>query len=92
MEQYSEKWIEEFSYHELSDHDACKAIYEFVTSYDIRCGEYEGNSYVIKKIDRENFIIFLENQYPDGHIEIPWAIAIYKNQLLNILSHHICRK
>ncbi len=32
----------------------------FINSYEIRKGEFEGNVYIIMKMDRENFIIFLE--------------------------------
>lgn len=45
-------------------------------------GEYEGNRYILKKLHNLNFIIFLEDTYPDGHKEISGCISIYKMQLL----------
>lgn len=61
-------------------------IIMFINHYEIRCGEFEGNRYIIKKLDHDNFIIFLEEVYPDGHKEVSGAMAFCKKQILNIIE------
>lgn len=72
---------------EVSYQDMYEAIVNFIISYDIRCGELEGNSYIVKKMDRDNFIIFLEDVYPDNKIEIGWATSIYKKSLIEKINN-----
>lgn len=45
----------EAGYKEMAD-----AILHFINSYEIRRGEFEGNEYVIEKLDHENLIIYDE--------------------------------
>ena len=63
-------------------------IKKFINSYEIRKGEFEGNEYVIMKMDRDNFIIFPE--YDDGKtgLQIPFSLAIYKNNLLDAIDSY----
>ena len=52
-------------------------------------GEYEGNIFVIKKLDRLNFIIYKEFSYrKDGQREIYNAVSISRKDLLNALNTH----
>ena len=51
---------------EISSQELYEEIYKFIDSYHIRNGEFEGNEYVIKKMDQDNFIIFPEYIYEDG--------------------------
>ena len=89
MNKNKENWVSDFAFHELSDCKAAKAILDFVLDFDIRCGEYEGNSYVIKKLNREDCIIMLEHQYPNGNIDIPWVTEISKIALKDIIEKYI---
>ena len=63
-------------------------IKKFINYYEIRKGEFEGNEYVIMKMDRDNFIIFPE--YDDGKtgLQIPFSLAIYKNNLLDAIDSY----
>lgn len=71
---------------EINTQELYEAILQFVLSPHIRNGEFEGNEYIIKKIDQLNFFIYPEYEYPDGHREIHAAIAIYKNQLVDQIN------
>ncbi len=70
----------------LSDEIISKEMYEciidFIESPHIRNGEFEANYYILKKMDTNNFLIFAENIYPDGHREIPYSLSIYKENLI----------
>lgn len=41
--------IERFLDDEISSQEMYEAIYNFITSFHIRSGEFEGNHYIIKK-------------------------------------------
>ena len=59
----------------IGDEDRLRQIAkDFINLYEIRKGEFEGNEYVIMKMDRDNFIIFPE--YDDGEegIQIPFSL------------------
>ena len=71
---------------EISNPELYKSIIEFICSFHIRNGEFEGNTYIIKKMDQINFFIFPEFEYPDGHREIHAAISIYRKQLLQAIQ------
>jgi hypothetical protein len=74
--------LKEFLRDEIQSEEEGLDIINFIESFNIRNGEYEGNRYVLKKIDNLNFFIFPEDIYPDGHKEISGCISIYKTQLL----------
>ncbi|AIQ49125.1 hypothetical protein R70723_26870 [Paenibacillus sp. FSL R7-0273] len=80
--------IERFLDDEISSQELYDSIYDFVTSYHIRNGEFEGNYYIIKKMDKDNFFIFPENIFPDDHREIPSCISIYKDKLVDSINAH----
>jgi len=67
---------------EINSQELYEAIVEFICSYHIRNGEFEGNEYIVKKMDQMNFFIYPEYEYPDGHREIHAAVALYRDQLL----------
>ncbi len=54
----------------------------------IRKGEFEANYYIVKKMDVDNFLIFAENIYPDGHREIPYSFSICKEILVEKIQDH----
>ena len=72
----------EIMYQELYDD-----IISFITSFHIRNGEFEGNEYIIKKMDQTNYIIFPEYEYENGEREIHAAISIYRNNLLKEINN-----
>lgn len=45
---------------EISDQEYYDGIIRFIYSGNIRCGEYECNQFVVKKMDLLNFIVFEE--------------------------------
>lgn len=72
---------------EISDQEFYEAIFDFISSYNIRCGEYEGNEFIIKKIDIENFLIF--NEYVvDGRRNTSNYTYINKIDLLDDVNHY----
>lgn len=77
---------------EIYSKEMYDAICEFINSYEIRRGEFEGNEYIINKIDRDNFIVYPE--YDDGEdgIQIPFSMSIYKNKLLEEIKKYFKEK
>jgi hypothetical protein len=67
-------------------------IINFINLYEIRKGEFEGNEYVIMKMDRDNFIIFPEYDDGEGGIQIPFSLSIYKNSLLDAINSYAQEK
>ena len=67
-------------------------IINFINLYEIRKGEFEGNEYVIMKMDRDNFIIFSEYDDGEGGIQIPFSLSIYKNSLLDAINSYAQEK
>ncbi len=39
-------------------------------------------------MDSDNFLIYAENTYPDGHREIPYSLSVYKEVLLKNIDEH----
>lgn len=74
--------IERFLKDEISSQKMYESIYDFITSLHVRNGEFEGNYYIIKKMDVINFIIYPENIYPNKQREIPSCFSIYKDDLI----------
>jgi hypothetical protein len=73
---------------EISSQELYEDIFSFINSFHIRNGEFEGNYYIIKKMDRDNFLIYAENVFPDNHREIPYSLSVYKEDLLKSINHH----
>lgn len=65
-----------------------ESIINFINLYEIRKGEFEGNGYVIMKMDRDNFIILPEYDDGEGGIQIPFSLSIYKNSLLDAINSY----
>lgn len=83
----SQEVIKRFLEDEISSQELYEAIYDFIDSVHIRNGEFEGNYFIIKKMDLINFIIYAENIYPDeNHREIPYSTSIYKENLLKEIN------
>ena len=56
--------LNKFLQAEINSKEYYDSITNFISLYEIRKGEFEGNEYIIMKVDRDNFIIFPE--YDDG--------------------------
>ncbi|MCT4688505.1 hypothetical protein [Vallitalea sp.] len=80
--------IERFLRDEISSQELYEDIYNFITSFHIRNGEFEANYYIIKKLDNINFLIYAENIYQDNHREIPYSISIYKDNLIRKINNY----
>jgi hypothetical protein len=80
--------IERFLDDEISNQELYEAIIDFITHPHIRNGEFEGNYFIIKKMDPINFFIYAENIYPDNHREIPYSTSIYCNNLVALINEH----
>lgn len=77
--------LQAFLEDELSDQEFYDGIIEFIYSYNIRSGEYEGNRFVIKKMDLLNFIIF-EEYVIDGKRKIGNTIPISRKKLIKRIN------
>jgi hypothetical protein len=77
---------------EINSQELYEDIYAFIISYGIRNGEFEGNEYIVKKMDRDNFIIFPEYEDEDGGREIPFSVSVYKKQLIDSINNYAKEK
>jgi predicted lactoylglutathione lyase len=73
--------LEKFLKHEADYKDMAEVILQFINSYEIRSGELEGNVFVVKKIDRGNFIVYEELVDQKGNKSVLNAFAIYRKDL-----------
>lgn len=48
--------LNKFLQAEINSKEYYESIINFINLYEIRKGEFEGNEYVIMKMDRDNFI------------------------------------
>lgn len=84
--------LNKFLQAEINSKEYYDSIMNFINLYEIRKGEFEGNEYIIMKMDRDNFIIFPE--YDDGEdgIQIPFSLSIYKNNLMEEINRYAQKK
>jgi hypothetical protein len=71
---------------ELQYIECYEAISDFVGSMNIRCGEYQGSAVVFRKMDRENFILYAEEEGEGGVNKILGCVAIGKSELTDRLD------
>ena len=55
--------IKDFLYSEMSIEELYKEVIFFINSDEIQKGKFEGNQYILKKIDKENFILIGINKF-----------------------------
>lgn len=80
----AESLKEEVCYQEYYD-----SIYNFIDDQNIRSGEYEGNIFIIKKMDRLNFIIFKEFTFKENGLrEIHCATSVFRKDILKAVNEH----
>lgn len=73
---------------EISSIELLEDMLMFINSNEIRKGEFEGNEYIIYKVDKENFIL-----YPvyDVKIELQilYSLSINRNELLTAINDFV---
>lgn len=79
--------LQDFLSTEVSYQDMYDEIVKFIVSEHIRSGELEGNRYIIKKMDKHNFIIFIEDVYAEDRREISQVISVHRNILLKEINN-----
>lgn len=84
--------IDSFLQAEINTQNLYDDIIYFITSLHIRNGEFEGNEYIIKKMDQINFIIFPEYENDKGGREIHSAEAIYGVTLIKKINEYAITK
>lgn len=84
--------INSFLQSEINTQELYEDIINFIISYHIRNGEFEGNEYIIKKMDQTNFIIFPEYEDKNGNREIHAAEAVYKEVLIKQINDYAVTK
>lgn len=84
--------MEGFLQSEINTQELYEEIMSFITSYHVRNGEFEGNEYIIKKMDQTNFIIFPEYEDEDGEREIHAAEAVYRENLIKRINEYASKK
>ena len=82
--------INSFLQAEINTQELYDDIINYITSYHIRNGEFEGNEYIIKKMDQINFILY--SKYGEREREIHGAISIYRHDLLQTINSYAKNK
>lgn len=85
--------IDRFLQSEIMYQDLYEAIIDFISNVHIRNGEFEGNEFIIKKMDQENFFIFPEYIFhEDNRREIPFSTSIYRGNLIKEINKHAMKQ
>lgn len=84
--------LERFLQAEINTQELYDDMISFITSFHIRNGEFEGNEFIIKKMDQTNFIIFPEYEVEDGEKEIHAAQAVYRKNLIKEINKYAVTK
>lgn len=94
MTKYAQGILNRFLEAELSYEDAQQAIIYFILNGNIRCGDYVGNEFVLKKLSLHRFAIHSEFIDAKEQIIDIYNLAVYsKDELLyaigSMLGHPI---
>lgn len=83
--------ITDFLQSEIDTKEHYRKIIHFITSYEIRKGKFKGNKYIIEKINRDSFILYIEYQDIQGKIIYTPSIApiISQNKLIEFIEEYI---
>lgn len=76
----------DFFHAEFGGQDRYEALAGFVGTDALRSGRYEGNEYVLEKLDPESFLMYREDEYPGGRVEVSDAALLDKDELLEKLG------
>lgn len=81
---YAQNILDRFLEAELSYEEAQQAIIYFIRNENIRCGDYTGNEFVLKKLSLHSFAIHSEFIDAKEQIIDIYNIALYsKDELLH---------
>lgn len=84
-----EEIIQAFLEVEVSGQALYDDIMDFILSPNIRCGEYECNRFVIKKMDPLNYIIYEEYaSHKKGKRKIFNSFALNKDLLIQLMNEY----
>ncbi|MDL4839432.1 hypothetical protein [Aquibacillus rhizosphaerae] len=86
-----EEILQAFLEIEISDQEYYDGIIRFIYSGNIRSGEYEGNQFVITKMDQLNFIVY-EEYVIDKKREIHNSFSISKNRLIKMINKYALKQ
>lgn len=83
--------IKDFLQSEINTKEYYGKIIHFITSYEIRKGKFKGNKYIIEKINRDNFMLYIEYQDIQGKIIYTPSIVpiISQNRLIEFIDKYI---
>ncbi|MHB9317264.1 hypothetical protein ACW0TA_10700 [Fusobacterium polymorphum] len=83
--------IKDFLQLEINTREHYEKIIHFITSYEIRKGKFKGNKYIIEKINRDSFMLYIEYQdIQDKIIYIPSVIPIIsQNKLIEFIEEYV---
>ena len=86
--------ITDFLQSEIDTKEHYRKIIHFITSYEIRKGKFKGNKYIIEKINRDSFMLYIEYQDIQGKIMYTPSIApiISQNRLIEFIEEYIKNK
>lgn len=82
MTDYARRLLAEFLATEFFCLDAANGIIQFVLDQNIRNGEYEGNEFVLKKLNFFDFILFKEYVDPSALCAELSHITVFKRDEL----------
>ncbi|MGM0842840.1 MAG: hypothetical protein ACQEWE_19060 [Bacillota bacterium] len=81
--------IKKFLQSEIMYQDLYDEIMNFISNVHIRNSEFEGNEFIIKKMDLDNFIIFPEYTYRgENQRDIPYSTFIYRQNLIKEINDY----
>ena len=82
--------ITDFLRSEIDTKEHYEKIIHFITSYEIRKGKFKGNKYIIEKINRDSFMLYIEYQDIQGKIMYTSSIApiISQNRLIEFIEEY----
>ena len=82
--------ITDFLQSEIDSKEHYGKIIHFITSHEIRKGKFKGNKYIIEKISRDSFILYIEYQDIHGIMYTPSiAPIISQNRLIEFIEEYI---
>ena len=79
-------FIEDFLYVEMMDLETYKTIYDFIDLDNFRYGEYEGNQYVIRKMNHK--YVQIEDEVATENTGVPSIEVFRRGHLLQILREY----
>ncbi|KIL43239.1 hypothetical protein [Jeotgalibacillus campisalis] len=79
--------LKKFLETEITHQEYYDGIIRFILSGNIRCGEYECNEFVVKKMDLFNFIVF-DEYLIDNKREIHTSFSVSKSKLINAVNQY----